>query len=278
MISEEMHIATQQGLQRMGSYAFGDVLGEEIDLQLNRMQERFVKQRFDKSLTDPLEFQQTQKRLDDLRTLIVPTTRSTAIAEADIDTDTDFYDVYVTTTTGNSWYMILPPVIQPWTAAIPTVLDPQEDQDAYAAWLASDPEYMFLIDAWVNVKVNSTCDDNTAVIAPVRIVKREFLPRTLKHPFAKSTIESMVGTMVDDKLYIHGDGTLVITDLNINYIKLPQNIVYGPGYIQPTTVRVDSELPVHTHNEIVDMTVQHMSALIQAPNYQQQVLEARQSE
>jgi hypothetical protein len=278
MTSEEMHIATQQGLQRMGSYAFGDVLGEEIDLQLVRMQERFVKQRFDKSLSDPLEFQQTQKRLDDLRTLIVPTVRGTSVAEADIDTNTNFYDVYVTSTVGDSWYIVLPPAIQPWTLPIPTELDPQEDQDAYAAWVASDPEYMFLIDAWVMVKVNSDCDDNTAVMAPVRIVKREFLPRTLKHAFAKSTIESMVGTMVDDKIYIYGDGTLDITEVNINYIKVPRAIVYGPGYIEPSTERVDSELPVHTHNEIVDMTVQHMSALIQAPNYQQQVLETRQNE
>lgn len=278
MDSEAMHIATQQGLQRMGSYAFGDVQGEEIDLQLNRMQERFVKHRFDKSLSDPLEFQQTQKRLDDLRTLIVPTKRSTNVAEADIDTDTDFYGVYVTSTIGNSWYMVLPPAIQPWTDPIPDpVLDPV-GYAAYVAWLDSDPEYMFLIDAWVMVKANSTCDDNTAVIAPVRIVKREFLPRTLKHAFAKPTIESMVGTMVDDRLYIHGDGTLVITEININYIKVPIEIVYGPGYVDPTAVRVDSELPVHTHNEIVDMTVQHMSALIQAPNYQQQVLETRQTE
>jgi hypothetical protein len=278
MTSEEMHIATQQGLQRMGSYAFGDVLGEEIDLQLVRMQERFVKQRFDKSLSDPLEFQQTQKRLDDLRTLIVPTVRSTSIAEADIDSNTDFYDVYVATTTGNSWYMKVPPVLQPWTDAIPDpILNPVE-YAAYLAFLAADPEYMFLIDAWVMVKVNSTCDDNTAIMAPVRLVKREELTRTLKHPFAKSTIDSMVGTMVDDKVYVHGDGTLIITEININYIKAPQAIVYGPGYIEPSTERVDSELPVHTHNEIVDMTVQHMSALIQAPNYQQQVLETRQNE
>lgn len=278
MTSEEMHIATQQGLQRMGSYAFGDILGEEIDLQLVRMQERFIKQRFDKSLSDPLEFQQTQKRLDDLRTLIVPAVRGTNIAEADIDSSTDFYNVYVTTTVGNSWYLRVPPSLQPWTDPIP---DPVLNPDAYVlylAFLAADPEYMFLIDAWVMVKVNSDCDDNTAIRTPVRLVKREELTRTLNHPFAKSTIDSMVGTMLEDKLYVHGDGILVVTEININYIKAPRAIVYGPGFIVPSTERVDSELPAHTHNEIVDMTVQHMSALIQAPNYQQQVLETRQNE
>ncbi len=252
MDSRTMHITVQQGLQRMGSYDFGDVQGEEIDLQLNRMQERFVKQKFDVSNADPLGFQETQKRLDDLRTLIREHTYDTVVLEANLGTDPDFTTIVVDQ--GQKWYIQFP------TGA--------DDSD----------QYLFLINARIKAKVDATCDDSTAVETPVRLIKRDVLPRMLRHPFGKSTFLNPVGAILDDKLYIYGDGQMVVQEVYIDYIKQPTDIVYGPGYNPATQVEESCELPDHTHNEIVDMTVRHMAALIQAPNYQQQVIETQQNE
>ena len=236
----------------MGSYDFGDILGQEIDLQLNRMQERFIKQKFDISLTDPLGFQETQKRLDDLRTLIVEKTYDTVVPSADLGENPDYETIIIDE--GQRWRVRFP------------------------VGSVENPAYLFLINARIKVKADSECPDSSAIETPVRLIKQDVLPRMLRHPFGKSTFINPVGAIVDDKLYIYGDGQMVVQEVYIDYIKQPADIIYGQGHTPATGDTQDSELPDHTHNEIVDMTVRHMSALIQAPNYEQQTLETRQNE
>ncbi len=66
----EMHHAVEQGLQKVASNSFDTFLPEEIDFALNKMQERFVKQRFFFA-SDPKRqgLHGSQKRVDDLRIL-----------------------------------------------------------------------------------------------------------------------------------------------------------------------------------------------------------------
>ncbi len=66
----EMHHAVEQGLQKVASNSFDTYLPEEIDFALNKMQERFIKQRFFFA-SDPKRqgLHGSQKRVDDLRIL-----------------------------------------------------------------------------------------------------------------------------------------------------------------------------------------------------------------
>ena len=72
MTVQEMHHAVEQGLQKVASNSFDTFLPEEIDFALNKMQERFIKQRF-WALSDPKQqgLHGAQKRVDDLRILTV---------------------------------------------------------------------------------------------------------------------------------------------------------------------------------------------------------------
>lgn len=71
MTVQELHYAVDQGLQKVGSYAYDNFLPEEIDLWLNRGQEQFIKDRaFQHSDKKQIGFTGTQKRLDDLRLII----------------------------------------------------------------------------------------------------------------------------------------------------------------------------------------------------------------
>lgn len=63
-----MHIAVNLGVQKIGSFQVDNLLPEEIDHELNLAQRRFIKQRY--SFSRPPGFEQSQKRLDDLRNLI----------------------------------------------------------------------------------------------------------------------------------------------------------------------------------------------------------------
>ena len=66
-----MHIAVNLGVQKIGSFQVDNLLPEEIDHELNLAQRRFIKQRYS-PLGNPKRkgFEQSQKRLDDLRNLV----------------------------------------------------------------------------------------------------------------------------------------------------------------------------------------------------------------
>ena len=72
MTVNEMHIAVNLGVQKLASFQVDNLLPEEIDHELNLAQLRFVKQRFNaRSNRLGKGFEQSQKRIDDLKSLIV---------------------------------------------------------------------------------------------------------------------------------------------------------------------------------------------------------------
>jgi hypothetical protein len=72
MTVNEMHIAVNLGVQKLASFQVDNLLPEEIDHELNLAQLRFIKQRFSaRSNRIGKGFEQSQKRIDDLKSLIV---------------------------------------------------------------------------------------------------------------------------------------------------------------------------------------------------------------
>lgn len=67
-----MHIAVNLGVQKIASYQVDVLLPEEIDHELNLAMTRFIKQKYN-PLSNRLGkgFEQSQKRIDDLRALVV---------------------------------------------------------------------------------------------------------------------------------------------------------------------------------------------------------------
>ena len=67
----EMHIAVNQGVDKIHSLQADVLLSEEIDLELNKNIMRFINQRFNPMGNKYRQgFEQSQKRIDDLRTLL----------------------------------------------------------------------------------------------------------------------------------------------------------------------------------------------------------------
>lgn len=67
----EMHRAFKIGIDKIDSQQVPPFENEEIDLLLNQGQDRFVKQRYGGNNVYKTGFEQTQKRIDDLRTIVV---------------------------------------------------------------------------------------------------------------------------------------------------------------------------------------------------------------
>lgn len=86
-----MHIAVNLGVQKIASFQVDNFLPQEIDHELNIAMDRFIKQRY-----NPMSnryrrgFEQSQKRIDDLRNLVVDRTLPTFYAGDTVQDDMDF--------------------------------------------------------------------------------------------------------------------------------------------------------------------------------------------
>jgi len=70
MTISEMHISFKQGLHKFDSKNYPNIEPEEIDLLLNQAQDAFVKQRYGHGNSKKESFEETQKRIEDLKALI----------------------------------------------------------------------------------------------------------------------------------------------------------------------------------------------------------------
>ena len=66
----EMHLAIQQGVDKINSLQADMLLSEEIDIELNKSQIRFINTKYGKNNKYGQGFEESQKRIDDLRTLV----------------------------------------------------------------------------------------------------------------------------------------------------------------------------------------------------------------
>tara|TARA_R100001015_G_C4626864_1_gene186090 strand:- start:142 stop:1305 length:1164 start_codon:yes stop_codon:yes gene_type:complete len=66
----EMHIAVQQGVDKINSLQADMLLSEEIDIELNKNMFRFINTKYGRNNIYRKGFEESQKRIDDLRTLV----------------------------------------------------------------------------------------------------------------------------------------------------------------------------------------------------------------
>ena len=67
---QEMHLAIQQGVDKINSLQADMLLREEIDIELNKSQMRFINTKYGKNNKYRKGFEESQKRIDDLRSLV----------------------------------------------------------------------------------------------------------------------------------------------------------------------------------------------------------------
>lgn len=71
MTVTEMHIATRHGVDRINALRASNLLPEELDLELNKAMNRFIENRYHGNARYGTAFEESQKRIDDLRSLLV---------------------------------------------------------------------------------------------------------------------------------------------------------------------------------------------------------------
>ena len=67
---QQMHLAVQQGVDKINSLQADMLLSEEIDIELNKSLTRFINTRYGKNNIYQKGFEESQARIDDLRSLV----------------------------------------------------------------------------------------------------------------------------------------------------------------------------------------------------------------
>ena len=81
MTINEMHNSVMQGVDKINAQVADTILSNEIDRELNKAIQRFVNTRFQQNNRYGQGFEESQKRRDDLRSLVTETVYNTDFKE-----------------------------------------------------------------------------------------------------------------------------------------------------------------------------------------------------
>ena len=112
----------------------------------------------------------------------------------------------------------------------------------------------------------------TKEIHPNKFVQHDDIFKLLTDPFNKTKHTAPLSTITNDQIEVYTDDTFLIEDLRVLYIKKPDTVS------KTSTPQVNCNLPDHTHQEIVDMTVSTILGNISDPRYQISAAEKMQAE
>lgn len=246
MTVQDMHYEFKVKLNKIASGNYPNLLIPEIDWYLNEAQEIFIKQRYGVTNNKKGGFETSQKRIDDLRELVQTNTAPAALE-------------------------ILPDLGM---------------TQAYGSVVPND--YMFLVRAKA-IATKGSCSERFLTCIQSQ---HDDLNNILTDPFYSPSFEWAETPLIFKKtgggndLITFSDGTFTISNIVLDYIKIPQRIQFpsgvGGNYQLPdgSAVNADAncELAQHTHHEIVDIAVMLASGDMDNPNVQMKMMKTQINE
>lgn len=102
MTAAEFHVAFKFRLDKFDSLNYPNFEPNEIDLLLNQAQDTFVKQRYGATNTKKQSFEETQKRTEDLKNIVV---RSTIVPASNASDNINVFSRFVTLP-ADHWFIV----------------------------------------------------------------------------------------------------------------------------------------------------------------------------
>lgn len=231
MTVQGMHYDFKKKLNKVDSEKYKNLLIPEIDWALNEAQSIFIDLIAEPRLSPYLGFEVNQKSIDDIKTIVEPYNCTTVISNP----------------SGNYGTITLP------------------------------QDYLYYVDGYCTM-YKEGCGERRSRKLKIRQHDDDFEDS----PFYKSSFEwgvvnaLFIGPGAIPKLKVFNDGTFSNREVCISYIRQPKYINYAQGfktgqYKLPDgtllTGKQDSELPEHTHREIVDIATMITSGELNMPSY-----------
>jgi hypothetical protein len=227
----EMHYDFDVKIDKVASSGKANFTRPEKDWLLNRATEMFLKQRY--GLTNPHRtgFEGTQKRTDDLKSLVIKFPNQPGLATT--IHDGNIHEVALNQLAHPYWFLVRGTAEIIFTDCV---------QKASLKFIQHD-------------------DLNYALMDPFNRSSRE----EILFNFGRSSIDPTI-----DSIYLY-PGDIEIGKVFLEYIKQPAKLNFGGYvYIDGVTYpQQNSDLSEHTHSEIVDIAVQLAAGIIEDPNYTQ---------
>lgn len=225
MTVQDFHIAIDIELDKTLDFDYPYILPEQKDYWLNKAQDRFVKQRAFGNNRTGKSFEEDEKRIDDLRTIVI---RSSALSATTLGTD-------------------------------------------YIVNLPEDYLYLFRHKCTTN-----SSKYGTNIVSGVQTTQDE-INIFQQDPFWQPVALEPLYYLIGNTIVYETTGNFSVVSANITYINIYNRIQYGTIYISPTT-DIQCELPIHTHQEIVDIAIAMMLENIESQRYQSNLNELTKSE
>jgi hypothetical protein len=243
MTISEMHTAVKLGLDKTEGLAYAAFLPEELDFWINEAIYRYVMTRYSGNNPKQESFEQSQKRVEDLRSLVkeivLTPTESTA---------TETEGIYTLSFKPNSWYI---------------------DQASLPA------DYLLFLNDEVAISFNHEVTGTATTLRTYPIVcTSDTYSTKVNDPYSEHRLHLSIARplrMFSSKgIELITDGQYDITSYFLKYLRKPA--------IVSINTSTDCDLPEHTHREIVLLTVKILIENIESPRYQSTSIELTQNE
>lgn len=238
MTKSEMHTAFKIELDKVESLQYPAFVTAEIDYFFDRAQEQFIKSRYSGNNPTGSSFEQTQKRIDDLRYLVVEDTLS-AVFDDDI---------------------VSPPYTGPKVS---------EKANCYIVDLtdvaATDP-YMFLVGEECTIRYyDRLTSAYVNVIQPITECSSNTYSAKVYDPLSSHRLHyntaNPLRLIKSDYVELITDGTYSVINYIIRYIKEPTSFA-------DLLTTESPDFPNHVHPELVKLAVNNAIENIESPRIQ----------
>lgn len=285
-----MHVAVKMGLDKTEGLSYPAFEVEELDFWLNEAIDRYVKTRYSGMNVKGESFEQSQKRTEDLRTLVTEIRfaggaiqtgtsdkpYSYLIPVASFPTDYMLFlndEASITfnhEVTGTSTTIRTYPIPCTSDTYSTMVNDPYSEHRLHLS--TARPLRMFTAKG-----VELICDGTNYTI-PYYYMKYLRKPARVNYALTDTVT---TGNIVDGIRYTVGGASVTYNSVVYNVGEVFTGVIgittfTGAGTATATITNCD--LPEHTHKEIVLLTVKILTENIESPRYQAQSVELSQSE
>lgn len=278
----EMHIRFRLGVDKAESFDAPSFEPEEVDVFLNRAQNRFVKNRYGINNTYQKGFEQTQKRTDDLKELVVSFASSTFDAFNE-DANKPFGKFI--SLPSDYWFSIQEEADIVYSDASSTTYTSGGDLTTGITYIVSSGSVDVsgvdynLGDSFVDdgglIIISGSVKSTKSRRVGVKATQHDDYNRIANDPFNKPKSDQARRLMLGDKIELLSEVDFDITKFYMRYIKKPAEMLND---LATPANNVDCELSEHTHEEIVDIAVALALEGIESNRYQTNLNELNKNE
>ncbi len=245
----QMHLAVQQGVDKINSFQADTLLPQEIDLEINKSIEKFINLKYGKNNLYGKGFEESQKRIDDLRPII-----KTELLKFKYESQSVNNTFVYKSTELPADYRYLVKTLAT-TLCLKTCQALTYNQQIGEEELANN--------------------ERKTYITPAKFAQHDDIHTILADPFNTTKKTRPLFVFEGNVMKVYTNDIFIIKGLKLTYIKNPSKVLLS---LDDVTNSVDCELAEHTHQEIVDMTINSILEGISDPRYKTQQIELGKNE